>query len=827
MSVEFPEGVTAIGPNAFSGCGSLAAITLPDSVASIGNYAFYRCPAVRYCSRSSASALALTAAGYAFVDPEYPLLSFKTYEDETGMRTFTVADCDVSAVSVKVPDSVTSIGNDAFSGCSSLAGIVLPDSITSIGSYAFYNCSSLTAMTLPDSVTSIGQYAFSGCPAVRYCSRSSAAAVTLTSAGYAFTDPEYLLLNLKTYEDETGARTFAVADCDVSAVSVEFPEGTVSIEDSAFRGCGSLKNISVPDSVTSIGNYAFSNCSSLTGIAIPEGVSSIGGYAFYACYGLTSISLPRSVASVGNNAFSFSGINQIAFFNDGQMTFGSSIFNKKITVYCYADSEVETWAQENGYTIVLLDAPGEGKPLKISLPADMVMPKGRTLAVPAHVFPAYEHTAITWSSSAPEVVSVREGRLTAHAGGEAVITASCGDMSDTMLVTVEIALESFELPADEMWIVSGETAQMTLISVQPANATETVRWSSSGTSVSVSESGLISAQRPGKAFVTAAAENGFTRGAVVHVCEPVTAVTFAPVGDTIVTGGQLQLIAQVTAGAEILENRLVTFQSSNEAVAAVSPEGLVTALAYGTADIYAVASGGMKAMCSLRVICAEHDEVTDEGVAPTCTENGLTEGSHCGVCGELLTAQEVMPAAGHSIRFERDVCEAWVGGDSDRIAVEATCGHDVDLTVHVPDNLTMTGWDGDTVIVSGCEPGVAMLSAETDDEFRVRTSCWIIVHAAQQMTFPSALTAIGEEAFVNSQVEEVIVGSRVECIGARAFAGCERLALISLPDDVQITEDAFSGCGKLTILCTRDSTGHAYAEEHNIPYLIFDAAGAE
>jgi hypothetical protein len=65
--------------------------------------------------------------------------------------------------SITIPNSVTSIGNYAFSGCSSLTSVTVPSSVTSIGDYAFYGCKSLTGITIPESITSIGSSAFSGC----------------------------------------------------------------------------------------------------------------------------------------------------------------------------------------------------------------------------------------------------------------------------------------------------------------------------------------------------------------------------------------------------------------------------------------------------------------------------------------------------------------------------------------------------------------------------------------------------------------------------------------------------------------------------------------
>ena len=148
--------------------------------------------------------------------------------------------------------NVTSIGERAFSQCSSLTSVTIPNSVTSIGNYAFDGCSSLTSITIPENVTSIGNYAFSGCS---------------------------------------------------SFTSITIPENVTSIGNSAFYGCSSLTSITIPENVTSIGNYAFSRCSSLTSVTIPNSVESIGWRAFQSCISLISITIPNSVTTIGTYAF--------------------------------------------------------------------------------------------------------------------------------------------------------------------------------------------------------------------------------------------------------------------------------------------------------------------------------------------------------------------------------------------------------------------------------------------------------------------------------------------------------------------------------------------
>jgi hypothetical protein len=184
-------------------------------------------------------------------------------------------DCS-SLTAVDLPDSLISIGDSAFSGCSSLASVDLPDSLTFIGGYAFSGCSSLAAIDLPESLTSIGGAAFSGC--------SSLASVDL---------PDSL----------TSIRDYAFSGCS-SLASVDLPNFLSSIGREAFNRCSSLASIDLPDSLSSIGIYAFGGCSSLTAIDLPDSLTSIEGYAFYGCSSLASIDLPDSLTSIGDDTFS-------------------------------------------------------------------------------------------------------------------------------------------------------------------------------------------------------------------------------------------------------------------------------------------------------------------------------------------------------------------------------------------------------------------------------------------------------------------------------------------------------------------------------------------
>ena len=280
---------------------------------------------------------------FANAEEDYNNLKEKVLENRNLKNPSSESNLEIK--NINIPNSVTSIGKNAFELSTSVTNIVLPDSLKIIDNYAFYGCTGLRSIDVPDSVTNIGKYTFAICNNLETIKLSNR---LKSISEYTF----YSNMNLTNVNIPNSVSTieqYAFYECRAMD-KIEIPNSVTSIGGNAFANCSLLKEIVIPDSVINIGKlaffataweysqpdglvyagrvvyeykgtmtentsieleegtisispYAFSWCENLVQIKIPYGVTSIGDYAFSRCTSLEKIEIPDSVIRIGDGAF--------------------------------------------------------------------------------------------------------------------------------------------------------------------------------------------------------------------------------------------------------------------------------------------------------------------------------------------------------------------------------------------------------------------------------------------------------------------------------------------------------------------------------------------
>ena len=352
--VIIPNSVTSIKSNAFYFFSSLVNIVIPDSVTLIEESAFYYCKNLEHVIIVGDCVISIET--YAFFDCDSLTTVYCEAQSEP-------SGCDISYNSVvfgikdfgKTEDGFlwVQLSNDEilitlYTGDAS--SVTIPEKIknmpvTALGKMTFYGCGSIESLVIPNSVTTIGSYAFSGCTSLTYNEYDN--------AYYLGNDTnKYLVLVKATAEDIISCEinqgtnviySYAFYNC-TSLTSVKYLGKiedwcNISFADSTanplYNGAslylsGELvTELVIPNTVTEIKAYAFYNCTSLTSIVIPDSVTTIGNYAFCKCTSLTSIEIPDSVTTIGERAFSSC---------------------TSLTIYCDAQSQPSGWATSWNYS---------------------------------------------------------------------------------------------------------------------------------------------------------------------------------------------------------------------------------------------------------------------------------------------------------------------------------------------------------------------------------------------------------------------------------------------------------------------------------------------
>ena len=323
QSVTLATGTTRINSSAFNGCKKLTemnydqatltqidasafrntgfkAITVPENVTSIGNYAFSYCDSLKTVTLPNG----VTSMGDYMFQYDYALESANIPTSINTVPDYTFRECS-KLTSVTMHDGITSIGDYAFKGCTALTAIELGNQITSINSCAFQNCQNLVINSLPTALQTIGSYAFQYTYKLADTLTLPESLTTIESSAFNGSGIKQLIMsNPNALQYDSWGYTYYSTDvfayCD-SLVSVTLPKEMTVIPESTFEHTSKLQTIILPDSLKEIGSYAFKE-SGLETINLPAKLQTIGYEAFRESK-LMAIDLPLKLQTIGDYAF--------------------------------------------------------------------------------------------------------------------------------------------------------------------------------------------------------------------------------------------------------------------------------------------------------------------------------------------------------------------------------------------------------------------------------------------------------------------------------------------------------------------------------------------
>ena len=361
--IIIPETVVKIGDNAFFNCYYLTSISIPESVTSIGKYAFHFCLRLLNATiPKNVKSIGVGAfAGEARMSDIQVSEDNKYFTSENGIlydkKKKVLIQCPrAKSGEIKIPESVTNIGEEAFEYCQNVTSIIIPESVTNIGRVAFESCENLTSVIIPQGVTQIEESTFAGCSSLKsvtipktvtsidqsafdtsvdltiFCYKDSAAekyAKTykfkyqyLTDESDSSTDTENnqklpavgktVTSGKNSYKVTKQGTAVAFVKTKSKSKTITIPATVkignttykvTSIAANALKGNKKLTKVTIGKNVTSIGKGAFQNCTALTKITVPDKVTSIGDLAFSGCKKMTTVTLGKGLKKIGKETF--------------------------------------------------------------------------------------------------------------------------------------------------------------------------------------------------------------------------------------------------------------------------------------------------------------------------------------------------------------------------------------------------------------------------------------------------------------------------------------------------------------------------------------------
>ncbi len=676
---------------------------------------------------------------------------------------------------VTVGSNVTSIGSSAFSGCTGMTEISIGSGVQSIGSSAFSGCTTLGTVSIPSSVTSIGNGTFSGCTTLNNVDIPS----TVTSIGgglfYGCTTLSSVTLpegmtELKSYTE--GSVTKGFFEGCTGLGSITLPSTLTKIGENGFKGSG-LTSFTVPDTVTEIGKNAFSSsslqsvtishdlttaeegifssCTALTSVSVSEGVTKLSAGIFSGCSSLTEITLPSTITNISSDAFSSTGLTKIKLkkIDDGSFTVPTGKWGAAGATIEWTDPYVITYNLNGGTSGAITEQ-------KIAPGKNVTLSQGTE-------FSKIEANLGSWNTRA-------DGKGTQYSLGSTITPES-----DITLYAVW--LDNYP---NLTFTLSGDTYSVKAKSGATLSGEITIPDTFGGKKVSTIEDNAFSGCT-GITKVTVGSNVTSIGSSAFSGC---TGMTEISIGSGVQSIGSSAFSGCTTLGT-------VSIPSSVTSIGNGTFSGCTTLNNVDIPSTVTSIGGGLFYGCTTLSSVTLPEGMTE---LKSYTEGSVTKGFFEGCTGlGSITLPSTLTKIGEngfkgsgltSFTVPDTVTEIGKNAFSSSSLQSVTISHDL-----------TTAEEG---IFSSC----TALTSVSVSEGVTKLSAGIFSGCSSltEITLPSTITNIGEGAFSScTSLEDVIIPSGITTLGRGIFSGCTNLSGLTISDGVtELSASMFSGCTSLT-----------------------------
>ena len=659
--LTIPDGVTEIKNSTFYGFGSLTSVTIPNSVTSIGSFAF---------AWSGLNSITIPSnvksVGYGCFFNCHELTSVSLPSKLTELEDFVLQGCHALA-SVKIPSTVKTIGKQAFAW-TSLTSVTIPDKVKTIDDEAFENCESLKSVTMGKGVTSIGENAFRYCSALNAVRISDLAAwcnidfqcpednydyysnplvmanhlylngtkvkklaipdgVTEIKSGAFFGGGDITSLTIPNSVTAIGENTFAA--CDLSSLTI--PNSVTYLGFGSFKFNQNMTSVTIPNSVTLLGGWAFEACFSLTSVTIPNSVTEIYDNTFESCVSLTSVTIPNSVTSIGMYAFAWTGLTSVTIPNS-VTSIGESAFTGCSSLTSFTIPYGVTSIGDYAFSVC-------GSWSYLSIPSSVT-------SIGTQAFDGTDIAKVYSLIDTPFKIGSATFNKNTRYNATLYVPSGTTDKYKaktgwkTFKFIEEAAKPKVSLNMSSVTIEKGTTLTLKATVTPKALPDKSVIWTSSDTKVAtVTSSGKVKGVKAGTATITC---TSVATGAKATCKVTVGYVKLDQTEVSVVKGKTVTLTATVYPSS--LTDKSVTWESSDTKIATVTSAGKVKGIKAGTAIITCTSNAtGLSTTCTVTVKASSGSRSVDGDDDDVTGINTLQEKS------DAIEPFDVYDLSGHKV----------------------------------------------------------------------------------------------------------------------------------------------------------------------------------